>query len=274
MRIRKYYRCDYTEKLYQALLKHQISFQYDRELNWITFYLYEDHPNIEQIKSFLPHEVFGEYVFSDLELKNSEWLLMRSTNGKLENKNTEKTFALSCKYEKNVANHKVEFAHHRKQIAPFEFSIPIKWGQSHFYSSIWGGFYHIFCDDIAMNLIQNQDYVGIQFAPVIAYKKGCYAENIHQMIFSQVLPDEALILDNGFQRTPCPLCGQIQYTYNMLSRIQVKKSFLGISDFYRTNEIFGDGFADPFLIVSNRVFRTLTQFKLTKNIEFQPLLLQ
>ena len=125
-----------------------------------------------------------------------------------------------------------------------------------------------------MNLIQNQDYVGIQFAPVIAYKKGCYAENIHQMIFSQVLPDEALILDNGFQRTPCPLCGQIQYTYNMLSRIQVKKSFLGISDFYRTNEIFGDGFADPFLIVSNRVFRTLTQFKLTKNIEFQPLLLQ
>lgn len=271
MRVRRYYRCDYNEKLYQTLSKYQVPFDYDQNLNWITLYLFEDHPNAEQIKSVLPHEVFGEYVFSDSELMGSEWLLMRSTNGKLDSKNTEKTFEFSCEYEKSIADFTEKFAHHRKQIAPYEFPTPVKWGKNHFYSSDMGGFYQFFCDDLAKDLLQKQGFTGVRFDPVVAYRKGCYAENIHQVVFSEVLPDDALILDNGFQKKYCPLCGQIQYTCNMLSRIQVKKIFLGVFDFYRTNEIFGDGFAYSFNIISNRVYRFLKENSLSRNIKFQPL---
>lgn len=274
MKIRRYYCCDYTDELYHELKQHGVQFEYDQALHWITLYLYDDHPDAERIKRLLPQEMFGEYVFDSFELLHSKWLLMRSKNQKLDNKNIEKTYAFSCAYQRTYKNHSEHFAHHREQVAPFEFAVPIKWGQSHFLSSVFGGFHTLFCDDIAMQIIRNEGLTGLQFESVIAYKKGCCADNIHQLVFTEQLPNEALALDGGFMKKPCPDCGRVQYGYHMLSRLQVKENDLGQFDFYRTDEIFGDGFAEPFLIISNRAFRVLSENHMTKNLVFQPLLLQ
>ena len=83
-------------------------------------------------------------------------------------------------------------------------------GKNHFYSSDIGGFYQFFCDDLTKDLLQKQGFTGVRFDPVVAYRKGCYAENIHQVVFSEVLPDDALILDNGFQKKYCRLSLQKQ----------------------------------------------------------------
>ena len=274
MTIRRYYCCDYTDELYHELKQYGVQFEYDQALHWITLYLYDNHPDAERIKRLLPQEMFGEYVFDSFELLHSKWLLMRSKNQKLDNKNIEKTYAFSCAYQRTYKNHSEHFAHHRKQVAPFEFTVPIKWGQSHFLSSVFGGFRTLFCDDIAMQIIRNKGLTGLQFESVIAYKKGGCADNIHQLVFTEQLPNESLVLDSGFIKTTCPDCGRIQYGYHMLSRLQVKESYLSQFDFYRTDEIFGDGFAEPFLIISNKAFRVFVENNIVKNLLFQPLLLQ
>lgn len=132
--------------------------------------------------------------------------------------------------KKDFGYGKLDIANHRNQVSPYEFRNLIKWGKNHFYSSYFGGFETIFCDDLAKSIIKNAEFQDIEFMPVIHYKKGRYLDNVHQMIFSNVLPNESLILDKHFIKKECDMCGTIQYEYSGLSRLGVHKEFLKNGD--------------------------------------------
>lgn len=273
MKTERYYCLPCDESLKQLLNSYNIKVDYDADSTGLmTFSVYEEDDYFIKILDYLPKQYLGSYIYSKEELLNAEWLTMRSTNDKLEAVNTDHTFAFSCRTKKNFGYGEIDIAYHRKQVFPYEFRHPIKWGKNHFYSSYFGGFETIFCDDLAKSIIKNEEFQDVDFMPVIHYRKNQYLDNIHQIILSNVLPNESLILDKHFIKKECDICGAIQYEYSGLSRLGVYAEFLKNADFYRTNYIFGSGYTNAFNIVSNRVYRLITDKKIDRNLSFEPLL--
>ena len=274
MKIERYYCLPCDDNLRKKLISYNIKVDYDDKITRLmTFSVYEEDDYFDKIADYLPKNYLGSYVFTKTELLSAEWLTMRSTNDKLEALNIERTFSFSCESKEDFGYGEVDTARHRIQVAPYEFRGPIKWGRNHFYSSYFGGFETIFCDDIAKSIIQSANLDGIDFLPVIHYKKNNYLDNIHQIECSNVLPNESLVLNQYFKEKKCPICGAIKYEYDELSRLGIHKEFLGNKDFYRTNYIFGGGYTSPFNVVSNRIYKLLVDNQIDRNIRFTPLLI-
>lgn len=272
MRLERYFCLSYDEDLKKQLTKCGVNVRVPEGVlnSLMTFTLYEDQENYAEVKALIPTEKgIGTWIFTKAEMEEASFLTMRSTNMKLEAKNLGKTYEYSCYSVSHMTGE--AFGMHRRQVAPFEFSKPVKWGKNFFYSSYDGGYETMFCNDVAKATIESEGFSGVRFAPVLRYKKDCILEDIHQVVIDNILPDEALIIDDGFKEIQCSMCGKIRYGMDNVSRIIVRHGFIGKEDFYVTNELFGETYTSPINIISQRAYQALIKKGMGRSMCFQPL---
>lgn len=253
------------EKLSESGVKIVRLYEQDYLPKTVVLDIFSDHPLFEETTITL--DAIKEYVYTEQERSNAEWLTLRSTNNKLEAEELEKTFVGRCPFK--VCRSQSHY--HHEQVAPYSFRKPIKWGKNHFYSCYFSSYYTIFCDALAKQFIEESGLSGIDILPVMRYKSNIQLDDIFQIKATTFLPDEALVIDESFREVKCPICGEISYDDCSFSKLIVKKDFLPDVDFCSTNAIFGDIGQHSFNIVSGLLYHKFKEAGMTRNLLFEPL---
>ena len=284
MTIQHHYYIKYTEKLLDFLDSKKIKYEFSVSAGNILLDICENNKHFAEFMQFIPEDAFctKKYVFSKKELDEAKWLTMRCTNQKFEAQSWEETFEYSCTETRTAINHRGkpeihEYANHGKQIAPYQFTkANIKWGKSSFCGTITGGRDTIFCNDNAVSVIESNGLTGLSFAPVLQHRKNVYLENVHQLVFDNIIPDEKTQMQGLDKVWHCPHCGKKKYMYNSLSRLVIDRDALGEQDFYSTEENYhywsDETRPQALFIVSQRAYRVLKENRMTGTLEFFPLL--
>ncbi len=101
-------------------------------------------------------------------------------------------------------------------------------------------------------------------------------DDVYQMVITNILPDEALIIDeaDNCQKKTCDMCGKAQYWIDGTYQLKVKGDYLSTEhDVYSTNKLFGAGFARREIIVSRRFYDLIQANKLGRTLHFEPILI-
>ena len=182
MRTKCYYNLEWNETIESLLKENNVDY---KKVEWkdtkgsvisypdmINFTISKEQPAYAEIKDFLPNPNTCWLEFTEKELKESKWLYMRSTNMKIDIQND----AIDWLCPKNrLFNKKSMFHMTQKDI--FEIK-PVKWTtNNHFYSSYVCGYDTIFCDDYAMNIMQQNDLKGVVFDNVLQYRNKTVLSN-------------------------------------------------------------------------------------------------
>ena len=265
------YYCISPDSVIEDKLK-SIGVKYTVDENRLTFKLVKDSEKFYTMSPYLPNRCIKWKEYTQKELFDAEWLTFRSHNMKLDAMN-DNVIEFRCPQNPNLDRS----SYHKKQTMPFEFK-PIKWkNNNHIYSSYQGGYYIMFCDDYAKDVIEKNKLSGLKFDKVIWYKKGISLPNAHQMCITNELENDSIVPDVHTTSETCPGCGKKIYITDSETNLQIKKSYLtkGI-DFYTTSNIFGYGrhsVANPELLISDRAYRVFKDLGLTRNLTFEPVVL-
>lgn len=278
MRTKCYYNLEWNETIESLLKENNVDY---KKVEWkdtkgsvisypdmINFTISKEQPAYAEIKDFLPNPNTCWLEFTEKELKESKWLYMRSTNMKIDIQND----AIDWLCPKNrLFNKKSMFHMTQKDI--FEIK-PVKWTtNNHFYSSYVCGYDAMFCDDYAMNIMQQNDLKGVVFDNVLQYRNKTVLSNTHHIKCDKILPLEAFLFDENCEERKCPTCGKSKYEINHEFRIKIRKEYLDENiDFFSTPDIFSMGNVSSYTIVSNRVYTVLKNAKLTRNLNFEPVI--
>ena len=283
MTIQHHYYIKYTDELLDFLDENKIKYEFSVSAGDICLDICEDHKKYNEFLQLIPEDAFNtkKYKFSKKEIDEAEWLTMRCTNTRFEAQAWESTFEYSCCHTRTdvsfgkIYTHKM--AYHGKQIAPYSFNKSnISWGKSAFCGTVTGGRATIFCCDRAKDSIAAEGLTGLSFGPVLQHGKKNYLDDINQLVFDNIIPDEKIRMEGLIKIWHCPMCGKKKYKIDALSRPVIKREALGGQDFYSTPENYAV-FTDEtrphaIFIVSQRAYRVLKENRMTGTLEFFPLL--
>lgn len=279
MKKEKYYYIEYNKAIHNALIKLSIQHKVDTimpDRPQLKFTLYDDQPYWEELRLILPRSNLDTLIFTPKEMREAPWFRMRSKCKRLDSMNDTVTFSFRClEMRENINGTQYQIANHYTQVAPYEFK-PIKWKpKNHFYSSYSGDFFTVFCDGRAKEVLETGGVQGVRFDPVIWYKKGCFLPDAHQIVPVGQIPRDALTIDEeNTTRSECPFCHEERYDFNNVMRIIVKENVLNPAcDFYATPQLFGWRLPVSMMVVSQKVYRILTEAELTRNLVFEPVVL-
>lgn len=279
MKTKCYYCFDWTQDIEGLLKKFKVNYKKEEWKNIessiisypdkLIFTIDKEDEAYSEIKDFLPTPNTCWLEFSDKELKEAKWLYMRSANMKIDIENNAVDWLCP---NNRLLNKKSMF--HMQQISAFEIK-PVKWtSTNHFYSSYVCGYDVIFCDDYAMDVINQNKLQGVEFVDVIWHKKNQVLPNAHQMRCTSILPEQAFIFDENCELQKCPTCQKVKYEINHEFRVKIKKEYLDSKlDFYTTTDLFSIGNVSSYTIVSSKVYSLLQKEKMARNLKFEPVVL-
>ena len=290
MKIMQRYSFEYDPKIIEILDKYGIKYELGTH-QCIYFKIPSDHECIPVLKAISPDlkPDFSHYKFSDKEMNEAEWFVMRSTNNKLENALDEKTFEFSCKFAKQInvwapnreagtrfVPEDAVFYGHETQVAPYYLSKKIKWGRNFFYSVLRRGTEDFFCNEVAKNIITQSGLKGASFLPPLKKQTNEPMEDVYQFIVENVLPESSYDVIDYDEICYCPVCGKRKYVLNPLSRVRVSKDALGNQDFYTTEPVISlsgiHGLPTRYYIISHRAYEVFKASGFTRTLEIAPLL--
>lgn len=285
MKTKLYYYIPFNPNILEFLEKNHITYkrewtqypslngQCGRKEEYLQFTFNKENIIWGDVERDLPHRNACWLVFTPKELNEAKWLTVRTTNMKVDDWG-ESTFQYSCRFEIDHGHRIAEAAHHHEQVAPYECR-PIKWKpNNHFYSPYRGGYETIFCDDFAMQFMQNNALKGVEFGEITWYKKNIPLPDAHQLLFPNVVPKEYIEIGDYAKKLACPMCGRERYEVSAEFRLRIKKEYLDENvDFYRTADIFGSARESHILIASQRAYSKLKEAGLTRNLCFEPVIL-
>lgn len=270
------YCCNYSEKLIRALEERGIQCEVSDlptiGMHTIVFKMCDDQPDDSRLKTLADKSCitcFKSLVFSKSEMNSAEWYSMWCDNMKIEEDGDHSAYEYSCEYAANRAQH-------RKQIRSFVLKKPIKWSANRFFVAMLGDGRTLLAKTQTKDILNNSGIKGICWLDVLD-KCGERFEDTFQLTAETVIPTEALILNEMEYRKKicCEICGKEQYSIDGSFRLRVRKSALNPAiDIVRTEAIFGDGFANPAILVSKRFYETVVRNGLGKTIHFEPIILE
>lgn len=206
--------------------------------------------------------------FTKRELRDAPYFSLRCNYNKLEPASGTQPFDFSCIYAFDRAQHRV-------QTAPFTLAKPFRWGTHSFVSELGNGT-ELFLKDRAKRSLEADALDGIDYRPVYRVGQATPLEDIFQLVPSHLLPTEALELpeEDISETVICPQCGRRQYVRKGHAQLRVRSAFLSQGfDLYATEELFGAGFAQRGLIVSQKFYQCVEKNALGRNLVFEPVIL-
>lgn len=242
--------------------------------NFFVFDFYSDHPKAQLILQLTRQDsrpmIIEMAIFSKEEMDRAEWFSMEATRQIVDTRNWEYTFAFECEFDLNSSKR----YGHITQVNPFLSSPMPKWkNKFNFCSTAYGDFSTIFCSDYARKCLEESDVVGIDYLPVLKGDLKTSKENLHQLIFPNIFPTDALEAIGEHTVEPCPVCGKTKYIFKkpMVDNLRVKKEKIpkGVDAFISDIGISrGDM---KVVVVSKKVYQIIIETMQEKHMRFYPL---
>ena len=135
-------------------------------------------------------------------------------------------------------------------------------------------FDELFVDGVAKNILEKEGITGISFLEVKNKKGTEVLEDTYQMIIHNRLSPGIVTKRRSIDDIyVCAECGVPKYHPTGMGMLALKKEiFEGAPDVVKTAEIFGWGHAAPTeIIVSQKVYQTITKNKLERSLVFEPI---
>ena len=137
MKTQMYYCMNYSQQIAEILDKYSHPYISDENLHqlfgkpMLQFYIHKEDAAWSEIEDLVPDKYVHRLVFTDQELSSAKWLMVRSTNMKIDSLG-ENTFSYLCPAKVDPP---FLTKYHMTQVGPFEFR-PVKWKKNnHFYST-------------------------------------------------------------------------------------------------------------------------------------------
>jgi len=265
------YCCNYSEELIRTLEEHGIQIQYGPS-ELIIFEMWDNQSDDSRLKKLADKfciTCFKSLVFSKAEMSSAEWYSMWCDNMKIEEDGERSAYEYSCKYAVNRAQHRI-------QIRPFVLKKPVKWSANRFFAAMLGDASTLLVKAHTKEILENSGIKGACYSEVLDRRGEEYAD-IFQLTADTVIPTEALILNSSDYRKKiiCKNCGREQYSIDGGFRLRVRRNALNPSvDITQTETIFGEGFAEPAIIVSKRFYEAVMENGMGRTMHFEPILLE
>lgn len=212
---------------------------------------------------------FVTKIYNPKEMRSAQWFSMWCDNMKIEELPNAPAYEYQCRKNELYANH-------RKQVRPFTLRKNVKWGTKRGFIAAMGDPTLLFISARTKDLLLQYSVSNIDFFPVINFSTNLPFDDVYQMIITNILPDEALIIDeaDNCQKKTCGMCGKVQYWIDGTYQLKVKGNYLSTEhDVYATNKLFGAGFARREIIVSRRFYEIIQANKLGRTLHFEPILI-
>lgn len=221
---------------------------------------------LQELKEFFSASPQISAEYTEAEYAKAELLWMTPKSQTIDIKN-EDAYRYSCEWINSFGRRKVA---HPEQVEKF---IVAKEPSMKTKTAFWcedTGFANIFADYRVKDLVEKNSLQGIVFQNVIL-KKGICSENLFQLISPNVLGKECIGMGFGEKIITCPKCGKEQYGIDNAYQLHLDFSKISKqSDLYMTESIWGEGFARPIYVISQRFYRLLKESNLAGRITFSP----
>lgn len=215
--------------------------------------------------------------YSEEERKSAKWLMMDPITQKVEPRNVETMFAITCVVGKTKTG--LDLGRHRVQIEPYMTTKNIKFGNSQFFYGNYMHDSHIFCDDRARQIIENAGLRGVCFENVLKWKTREPLPNMYQIMPENIVPDGVLVGDREIEEYTCEICGM---TILRMTGGRAKYGILADKldpdiDFYQTLPIAAGRqdvppyIAGTMIIISQRAYQVFAEKKMKRAVRFTPL---
>lgn len=274
MEVLKYipFRTDSHPELLNYLMENHIKFDADETISSIT--ILESDPHWLWISDYLKRNnrsTFSETLFSEQELNSAEWLTVRSKwrNGypQPEDGFAYEGITYSCE------NNCVDCGTGLYQVDDFRIKKAPNWGKRHFMMLNWVED-ELFLDDVAKTVLIDSGLSGMEFRTVKNKRGTETLPDIFQLVVPTVLPEGIVMNHHSIDEIyECNRCGIKKYHPTGVGMHTFQRNiFEGAPDVVKTAEVFGWGHSAPrLIIVSQKMYRVITQWKLDRGLVFEPL---
>lgn len=236
--------------------------------------IYEDNEYWSEINELMEkHSCIPiiECIYTKQELKEAEWLTIRST-WRNEYPQPDDDYAyMSITYDNSnfcssCGSGLIQKDNFRLRMAP-------QWGKSNFYSINWV-YDELFVTDLVKEEIVKNKLQGISFRPVIKHKTGEILQNINQIYVENTLSNNLIIKPEEIEEEIyCPKCKEKKYIVSgkLIPRLN-KEDIDNSLDIIKTKDKFGDGLmCSSKVIISHRMYKVLNDNGFDKNLFFVPI---
>lgn len=238
--------------------------------NWLEFSLSSTNEKwkyyVDTLQKFKRNYATKDIVYSSSEYKDAKWLWVMPKRNSIDIVN-EEAFRYFCERE-NAWGEKLMT--HVEQTGNITIrKVPNLSTSTAFWASTTG-FAELYTDYRVKKIAQINDLKGLELLEV-KLRNGSYSDKIYQMMTRDRLRREVIGKGYGEKIIKCPVCGKEQYGID--SSYQLRMDLNKVSeerDFYMTEDIFGEGFAHPLYVISQRFYRILKENKLVGGVNFNP----
>jgi len=237
---------------------------------FIMFDLYDNKKIEKQIRCKLNEigvsEIYKSIKYTEMERENAKWLWVMPKRNSIDIVN-EEAFRYFCERE-NAWGEKLMT--HVEQTGNITIRKEPNLSTSTAFWASTTGFAELYTDYRVKEIAQINDLKGLELLEV-KLRNGSYSDKIYQMMTRDRLRREVIGKGYGEKTIKCPVCGKEQYGID--SSYQLHMDLNKVSeekDFYMTEDIFGEGFAHPLYVISQRFYRILKENKLVGGVNFNP----
>lgn len=280
MKIGYHYSSFYKEELEAWLLSHKIKYEtLGGEFNpkCIYFTVWSTTKNCDVLLKEL-HDIAllrpsACAYYSEKDLSVAPLLEIRPRSIKMCIENADESFRYDCQWSYMADQFKMHKAHHEEQIGTIMIA---KEPPASTRTVFWGpddGGRIIFADKKVVDLVQRENLKGILFHDVLL-KNRKPSGRIFQMMADYTIHHEEIVWGKGEKEDICRMCGKKQYVLSNTYQLHLHADpVYWKKDFFSTERIFGEGFAQPMYMISQRFYQLLKQNKYTSQVDFIPVIL-
>lgn len=277
MRIRNRYNVESSSQIISSLDQMKIPYKLLTAFNpkMVQFYLYNDDIRKKEIETHLGKRnmITSELVFSKAEYEKANWYRFMPKYDKIPLCDSDLTYSYFCSKRDGSTDYN---SSHRHQTGYCRLSKAPRWPNEKCVLSAEGDYNYIWFTNYATrSLLERADINGLRFDPVIAEVDEHLFENIYQIVFKNLIPEEAIALGKDFGVTSIYTCTSCQerryYVSSGTYQLCLYEQFLeNNKDVYMTKAVFGQGYGYHIVIGSKRFYRFVKDNDLDKYFKIHP----
>lgn len=202
------------------------------------------------------------------EMAAARLITIQPKSHTIEVNNEDEAYRYLCPYKNMLGDERYR---HKEQIGTFTIRKEPPSGRQTAFWTEDTGIGTIFTDSRVREMALNNHLTGIQFRDVFL-KNGKCSNHIFQLCTDNVLGKMCLEMGHGEKILNCPQCGKEKLLIGHDYQLHMK--FFGMDlqyDLYKTEWLFGEGFAASVYLISQRFYQLLLANKLAYNVIFEPI---